>query len=58
MAKNKQINDKQSQNKYYYSVRNNPNKPWEVTLVEITAEQYRSIYPEIFATRKREQEHG
>lgn len=53
----KQINDNQSQKKYY-PVRKNPNKPWEVTLVEITEEQYRSIYHEIWATRKREQEHG
>lgn len=58
MAKQKKIKENQSQKKYYYPIHNNPEKSWEVTLVEITEVQYRSIYPEIWAMRKREQEHG
>ena len=31
--------------------------PYKVTLVEITEAQYRALYPEIWATQKREQHH-
>ncbi|MBS5594073.1 MAG: sigma-70 family RNA polymerase sigma factor [Clostridiales bacterium] len=35
-----------------------PENPFKVTLTPITEEQYRSIYPDIWATQKREQYHG
>ena len=48
-------NDNQSK-KRYYPLRNAIN-PYNVTLVEITETQYRALYPEIWATQKREQHH-
>lgn len=53
------ISDKNLANqneKRYYPLRNVEN-PQKVSLVEITETQYRAIYPEIWATRKREQYH-
>ena len=49
------IKDNQSK-KRYYPLRNASN-PYKVTLVEITETQYRALYPEIWATQKREQHH-
>lgn len=48
-------NDSNSK-KRYYPLRNAIN-PYNVTLVEITETQYRALYPEIWATQKREQHH-
>lgn len=48
-------NDNQSK-KRYYPLRNAIN-PYKVSLVEITEAQYRALYPEIWATQKREQHH-
>lgn len=42
--------------RYYYPLRK-VKKPHEVSLVEITEAQYRALYPEIWATQKREQYH-
>lgn len=42
--------------KYYYPLRDAEN-PYRVSLVEITETQYRALYPEIWATQKREQYH-
>ena len=42
--------------KRYFPLRDASN-PYKVTLVEITEAQYRSLYPEIWATQKREQHH-
>lgn len=44
-------------NQHFYPKRD-PENPSKITLTPITEEQYRSIYPEIWATRKREQYHG
>ena len=49
------IKDNQSK-KRYYPLRDVKN-PYKVTLVEITEAQYRALYPEIWATQKREQHH-
>lgn len=49
------IKDNQSK-KRYYPLRDAIN-PYNVTLVEITEAQYRALYPEIWATQKREQHH-
>lgn len=49
------IKENQS-SKRYYPLRDVSN-PYKVTLVEITEEQYRALYPEIWATQKREQYH-
>ena len=49
------IKDNQSK-KRYYPLRDASN-PYKVTLVEITETQYRALYPEIWATQKREQHH-
>lgn len=49
------IKDNQSK-KHYYPLRDAIN-PYKVTLVEITEAQYRALYPEIWATQKREQHH-
>ena len=43
-------------NQRYYPLRD-PENPSKVTLVPISEEQYRSLYPEIWATQKREQYH-
>ena len=43
--------------KRYYPLRSSTD-PKKVKLVEITEEQYQAIYPEIWATIKREQRHG
>ena len=43
-------------NKRYYPLRD-AKKPHKVSLVEITEAQYRALYPEIWATQKREQYH-
>ena len=48
--------NKDNQRKYYYPLRDAEN-PYKVSLVEITEAQYRALYPEIWATRKREQDH-
>lgn len=53
------ISDKNLANqskKRYYPLRNAEN-PQKVSLVEITEAQYRALYHEIWATRKREQYH-
>ena len=42
--------------KRYYPLRDASN-PYKVTLVEISEAQYRALYPEIWATQKREQYH-
>lgn len=42
--------------KRYYPLRDVKN-PDKVSLVEITESQYRALYPEIWATQKREQHH-
>lgn len=42
--------------KRYYPLRDASN-PYKVTLVEISEAQYRALYPEIWATQKREQHH-
>ena len=42
--------------KRYYPLRDEK-KPHKVYLVEITEAQYRALYPEIWATQKREQYH-
>lgn len=42
--------------KRYYPLRDAEN-PYKVSLVEITETQYRALYPEIWATQKREQYH-
>lgn len=42
--------------KRYFPLRDAIN-PHKVTLVEITETQYRALYPEIWATQKREQHH-
>ena len=42
--------------KRYYPLRDAEN-PYKVSLVEITEVQYRALYPEIWATQKREQHH-
>ena len=46
-----------NENKRFYPLRDSEN-PSKVTLVPITEEQYRSLYPDIRATQKREQYHG
>ena len=43
--------------RYYYPLRN-PDNPKDVTLVEITEEQYRALYPEIWRTQKQERKLG
>ena len=53
MKSTKKTND----NRRYYPLRD-PENPNKVTLVPITEDQYRSLYPEIWATQKREQYHG
>ena len=42
--------------KRYYPLRDAEN-PFKVSLVEVTEAQYRALYPEIWATQKREQHH-
>ena len=42
---------------YYYPLRN-PDNPKDVTLVEITEEQNRALYPEIWRTQKQERRLG
>lgn len=42
--------------KRYFPLRDASN-PYKVTRVEITETQYRALYPEIWATQKREQHH-
>lgn len=49
------IKDNQSK-KHYFPLRDVSN-PYKVALVEITEAQYRALYPEIWATQKREQHH-
>lgn len=53
MKKSKKNND----NQRYFPLRD-PENPFKVTLTPITEEQYRSLYPDIWATQKREQYHG
>ena len=42
---------------YYYPLRN-PDNSNDITLVEITEEQYRALYPEIWRIQKRERKLG
>lgn len=44
-------------NHRFYPLRD-PQIPSKVTLVPITEEQYRALYPEIWRIRNREQNHG
>lgn len=44
-------------NNHYFPLRD-PENPFKVTLIPITEEQYRSLYPNIWDTQKREQYHG
>jgi hypothetical protein len=53
MKKSKKNND----NQRYFPLRD-PENPSKVTLVPITEEQYRALYPDIWAKQKREQYHG
>lgn len=48
---------KNNDNKRYFPLRD-PENPFKVTLTPIIEEQYRSLYPDIWATQKREQYHG
>lgn len=48
--------DANQSKKRYYPLRDAEN-PYKVTLVEITELQYQSLYPDIWATQKREQYH-
>ena len=50
-------NQENQSKKRYYPLRDAAN-PYNVSLVEITEFQYRALYPEIWATRKREQYHN
>ena len=43
--------------RYYYPLRN-PDNPKDITLVEITEEQYRALYPEIWRIQKQERKLG
>ena len=43
-------------NQRYYLLRD-PENPFKVTLTPITEEQYRALYPDIWATQKHEQLH-
>ena len=43
--------------KYLYPLRNDPEHPNKVTLIEVTEEEYYSLYKEIWATCKRQQYH-
>ena len=52
-----QNSKKNNDNKRYFPLRD-PENPFKVTLTPITEEQYRSLYPDIWATQKREQYHG
>lgn len=47
---------KNNDNQRYFPLRD-PENPYKVTLTPITEEQYRSIYPDIWSTQKREQYH-
>jgi hypothetical protein len=48
---------KNNDNQRYFPLRD-PENPFKVALTPITEEQYRSLYPDIWATQKREQYHG
>ena len=48
---------KNNDNQRFYPLRD-PENPYKVTLTPITEEQYRALYPDIWATQKREQYHG
>lgn len=48
---------KNNDNPRFYPLRD-PEIPSKVTLTPITEEQYRALYPDIWATQKREQYHG
>lgn len=50
-------NNENQSKKHYYPLRDAEN-PKKVTLIEITEEQYRALYPEIWATQSRERNHG
>lgn len=47
---------KSNDKRRYYPLRD-PENPFKVTLTPITEEQYRSLYPEIWRIRNREQNH-
>lgn len=53
MKNSKKTND----NQRFYPLRD-PENPFKVILTPITEEQYRSLYPDIWAIQKREQYHG
>lgn len=48
---------KNKDNQRFYPLRD-PENPFKVILTPITEEQYRSLYPDIWAIQKREQYHG
>lgn len=48
---------KNNDNQRFYPLRD-PKTPSKVTLIPITEEQYRALYPEIWRIRNREQNHG
>ncbi len=45
------MNKKNNDNKRYFPLRD-PENPFKVTLTPITEEQYRALYPDIWATQK------
>ena len=47
---------KNNDNKRYYPLRDSKD-PYKINLIQITEEQYRSLYPEIWRIQKREQYH-
>ena len=47
----------QENRRYFYPIRNSEN-PFDIELVEITEEQYRALYPDIWRTQKRERNLG
>ena len=53
MKNSKKTND----NQRFYPLRD-PENPFKVILTPITEEQYRSLYPDIWAIQKREKYHG
>lgn len=48
---------KETSRRYYYPLRN-PDRPNEVSLVEISESEYHALYPEIWRTQKRERALG
>lgn len=52
------MSTKNNQSKKRYFPLRDAENPYNVSLVEITETQYRALYPEIWATQKREQYHN